>query len=55
MHTAARIGSAATGGEILASHATMKTLPQFPISNARDVALKGVKEPVPVCSVDWRG
>jgi class 3 adenylate cyclase len=55
VHTAARIGSAATGGEILASHATMKTLPQFPISNARDVALKGVKEPVPLCSVDWRG
>jgi class 3 adenylate cyclase len=55
VHTAARIGSAATGGEILASHATMKALPQFPTSNARDVALKGVKEPVPVCSVDWRG
>lgn len=54
VHTAARIGSAATGGEILGSHATMKALPQFPISNARDVALKGVKAPVSVCSVDWR-
>lgn len=54
VHTAARIGSAATGGEILASHATMKMLPQFPISNAREIALKGVKEPVAVCTVAWR-
>jgi class 3 adenylate cyclase len=54
VHTAARIGAAATGGEILASHATMKLLPQFPVSNAREVALKGIKEPVAVCSVAWK-
>ena len=55
VHTAARIGSTATGGEILASHATMKLLPQYGVTDTRDVALKGIKERVLVCSVDWRG
>jgi class 3 adenylate cyclase len=54
VHIAARIGSVAEGGEVLASYATMKELPQFPTGDAREVSLKGVKDPVPVCSVAWR-
>jgi class 3 adenylate cyclase len=54
VHTAARIGATATGGEILASHATMKGLAQYAITSPRSVALKGIREPVDVCSVDWR-
>ena len=54
VHTAARIGSAAEGGEILASYETMKGIPHFSVANVREVPLKGIKEPVPVCSVDWR-
>jgi class 3 adenylate cyclase len=53
VHAAARIGAAADGREILASRATMKLAPQFAVVNDRDVALKGFKEPVAVCSVEW--
>jgi class 3 adenylate cyclase len=55
VHTAARIGSAAEGGEILASYETMTGVPHFPVTNQRELLLKGIKKPVPVCSVDWRG
>jgi class 3 adenylate cyclase len=54
VHTAARIGSAAEGGEILASFETMREVPHFPVANEREIALKGIKDPVRVCSVDWR-
>ena len=53
VHAAARIGAAAEGREVLASHATMKDLPQFAATNHRTIALKGFKEPVEVCSVEW--
>lgn len=54
VHAAARIGAAATGREILASEATMRGLPQFTATDNRAVTLKGFKEPVEVCSVDWQ-
>ena len=53
VHAAARIGAGAEGREVLASHATMKDLPQFAATNHRTIALKGFKEPVEVCSVEW--
>jgi class 3 adenylate cyclase len=54
VHAAARIGAAAAGQEILVSAATMKGLDQFKSSNERAIVLKGFKEPVEVCSVEWR-
>jgi class 3 adenylate cyclase len=53
VHAAARIGAAAAGREILASRATMKLAPQFAVVHDRDVALKGFKDPVAVCSIEW--
>jgi class 3 adenylate cyclase len=55
VHAAARIGAAASGQEILASLETMSSLPQFETTDHREVALKGFKDDVPVCSVDWTG
>jgi class 3 adenylate cyclase len=54
VHAAARIGAAAQGREILASHATMKDLKQFAVANHRAIGLKGFKDPVDVCSVAWQ-
>jgi class 3 adenylate cyclase len=53
VHAAARIGAAAEGREILASQATVADLPQLEVTNARSVTLKGFKDPVDVCSVEW--
>jgi class 3 adenylate cyclase len=53
VHAAARIGAAAGGREILASRATMSLAPQYAILDDREIALKGLKEPVEVCSVEW--
>jgi class 3 adenylate cyclase len=53
VHAAARIGAAAEGREILASRVTVKDLTQFAATNDRAIALKGFKEPVDVCSVEW--
>jgi class 3 adenylate cyclase len=53
VHAAARIGAAAGGREILASRATMEDVPQFSAANHRAIELKGFKEPVEVCSVEW--
>jgi class 3 adenylate cyclase len=55
VHAAARIGAAAAGQEILASRDTMAALPQFATSDHREIALKGFKDDVPVCSVVWAG
>jgi class 3 adenylate cyclase len=54
VHAAARIGAAAGGREILASHATVGELPQFEVTDPRSIALKGFKDPVDVCSVRWQ-
>jgi class 3 adenylate cyclase len=53
VHTAARIGAAAQGGEVLASRDTMAKLGQFKTTDHREIALKGFKHEVPVCSVEW--
>jgi class 3 adenylate cyclase len=54
VHTAARIGTAATGEEILASRDTMAKLTQFRTTDHREIPLKGFKHDVAVCSVEWR-
>jgi hypothetical protein len=32
----------------------MSSLPQFKTTDHREIALKGFKDDVPVCSIDWR-
>ncbi len=56
VHVAARIGAAATGGEILVSGATLDAAGtvRFALSDPRQVNLKGVEEPIDVRSVSWR-
>jgi class 3 adenylate cyclase len=53
VHAAARIGAGAEGREILASRVTVNDLTQFAATNHRTIELKGFKEPVDVCSVEW--
>ena len=53
VHAAARIGAQAEGREILGSQVTLDAVEDFPTKNHRAATLKGFKEPVPVCSVDW--
>jgi class 3 adenylate cyclase len=52
VHEAARIAALAGGGEILASRDTV-TGSRFAFSDARQVNLKGISEPVEVVTVDW--
>jgi class 3 adenylate cyclase len=54
VHTAARVGAAAEGREILATEASVGSLPQVRTTSHRALSLKGIPEPVAVCSVDWR-
>jgi class 3 adenylate cyclase len=55
VHEAARIGSAAEAGEILASRATLEaTAGRFAASSPRAVTLKGIANPVEVVAIDWR-
>lgn len=56
VHVAARIGAAAGSAEILVSSAALSQAGslRFGVSEPREVALKGVEEPVEVRSVDWR-
>jgi class 3 adenylate cyclase len=56
VHVAARIGAAAAGEEILVSGAALSSISstRFRLSEPRQLALKGVEEPVEVRSVDWR-
>jgi class 3 adenylate cyclase len=56
VHVAARIGAAAGNAEILVSSAAVTAAGpvRFGLSEPRELALKGVKEPVEVRSVDWR-
>jgi class 3 adenylate cyclase len=54
VHTAARIGALAGGGEIVASRATAEAAGATKTSGARAVELKGLSEPVEVVSIDWR-
>lgn len=52
VHTAARIGALANGGEVIASRAVIEAAgPRFPVSGFRTVELKGVSEPVEIASI----
>ena len=54
VHEAARIGSLAGGGQILASVNTVQgAATRFPVSAPRSVTLKGVSQPVEVVTIDW--
>jgi len=55
VHVAARIGAAATAGEILVSTETLDGIgTTFRISEPRAETLKGIEQPVEVVSVGWR-
>jgi len=54
VHIAARLGSAAEGGEILASRATAAGSRHREVSAARNLSLRGLPEPVEVVSIGWR-
>jgi class 3 adenylate cyclase len=55
VHKAARIAALAEGGEILASGDTVADAGrEFRVSEPREVALKGVSEPVRVARIEWR-
>jgi len=54
VHEAARIGSLAGGGQILASVNTVQSAAmRFSVSTPRSVTLKGVSQPVDVVTIDW--
>ena len=54
VHEAARIGSLAGGGQILATTTTVQhAATRFPVSAPRSVTLKGVSQPVEVVTVEW--
>ncbi len=54
VHTASRIASAAGAGEIVASRdALVAAGLAIRIKNKKNLALKGLAEPVPVATVDW--
>ena len=55
VHVAARVGAAAGGGEVLASRATLDAAGsvRFGLSDAHELTLKGVDEPVEVHSITW--
>jgi class 3 adenylate cyclase len=53
VHEAARIAAVAEGGEILASRDTAAES-RFPISEPREISVKGIAAPIQVVVVDWR-
>ncbi len=54
VHEAARIGSLASGGQILASVNTVQSAAtRFSVSTPRTVTLKGVSQPIEVVTIDW--
>jgi class 3 adenylate cyclase len=54
VHTAARIGALAAGGEILISAKTIDGITRYTLSPPRMETLKGIEEAVEVHSVEWR-
>jgi class 3 adenylate cyclase len=56
VHHAARVGGLAEGGEILVTESTLVSSRDgdWRWSDPREVALKGISEPVRVVAVDWR-
>ena len=53
VHEAARIAALAGGGEIVASRETAVGS-RFPLSETREVPIRGISEPMQIVSVDWR-
>jgi adenylate cyclase len=55
VHKAARIAALAEGGEILATSDTVADAGEVIVgSDAREVTLRGVAEPVEIARVEWR-
>ncbi len=55
VHAAARIGALAGAGEIVASSDTLAdTAIRYPVTNTREVELKGITEPVEITEISWR-
>jgi class 3 adenylate cyclase len=54
VHAAARIGAMAEGGVILASEETLLGLNGIEATEAREVTLKGLADPIRVVTVGWR-
>lgn len=54
VHEAARIGALAGGGEIVTSETTIAGVRDVKASEPREVALKGIAEPIRVVTIDWR-
>ncbi len=55
VHVAARIGAAASSGEILVSAETLDSAGEgFRVADRRSESLKGIAEAIEVVSVDWR-
>ena len=55
VHEAARITSLAEGNEIVASRDTATSSGRsISVSDAREVRLKGISDPVEIVTIDWR-
>jgi class 3 adenylate cyclase len=56
VHRAARVSAAAEADEILVSAASLETVEaiRFPVSEGRDVELKGIDNPVRLHTIDWK-
>ena len=56
VHLAARVSAAAGGDEIVASAAALEAAEgvRFPVSEGRDVDLKGIEDPVRLHTIEWR-
>jgi class 3 adenylate cyclase len=52
VHEASRITALAEAGEIVASRETA-TGSRFPLSEPREVSIRGISEPIEIVSVDW--
>ena len=53
VHTAARIGAMATGGEIVASVSTADEVQGIETAGRRSVELKGIADPVDIVTIAW--
>jgi class 3 adenylate cyclase len=55
VHAAARIGALAVSGEVLISLESYDAGPEpYPLSDEREVTLKGITKPVRIASIAWR-
>ena len=55
VHEAARVAALAEGDEILVTVSSIASSAPFPVSNQREVSLKGLAQPVGVATIEWRG